>query len=60
MPRRSLNEGQKNNFFEGDHEDAVQEQRREHVLVDGNARNAKDSAKINRIELRYKHLYIFS
>jgi hypothetical protein len=45
MPRRSLNEGQKNNFFEGDHEDAVQEQRREHVLVDGDARNAKDSEK---------------
>jgi hypothetical protein len=45
MPRRSLNEWQKNNFLEGDHEDAVQEQRREHVLVDGDARNAKDSAK---------------
>ena len=45
LSRRRLNEGEEDDLLEGDHEDAVQEQGGEHVLVDRDAGDAKNSEK---------------
>ena len=43
---RGLDEVEQDDLLEDEHEDAVQQQRREHVLVDGDARNAENPGKV--------------
>ena len=52
--RCGLDVGQENNLFEGDHENAVEEERGEHVLVNGNPRHPQDTATKTFCEIRMK------